>query len=151
ITLEQVIYRHREPAECATWDGWQEKCGQHDLLATWVAEMAFEVPVCVRKEPPRCVEEGVYGYCQVPDACCGACMRWERTNHDYEVKKEWIRFSPGVVPAINWLIQILTKKDDSILIMPPVYHPFREGILANERRKIDCPLWIDNGIYKMDV
>ena len=149
--MEQVIYKDRKNTDCAKWDGLKEKFGQDDLLAMWVADMDFEVPVCVKKALQKYVEEGVYGYYQVPDSYYEAFMNWEKTNHDYEVKKEWIRFSPGVVPAINWLIQILTKKDDSILIMPPVYHPFREGILANERRKIDCPLWIDNGIYKMDV
>ena len=46
---------------------------------------------------------------------------------------EDIFFSPGVVPAISFLIQALTNEGDGIIIQQPVYYPFGSKILGNRR------------------
>ena len=59
-------------------------------------------------------------------------------------------FFAGVVPAINWIIQILTKEQESVLIMPPVYYPFRDALVNNRRKIVESPLRrIEQG-YVMD-
>jgi hypothetical protein len=35
--------------------------------------------------------------------------------------------SPGIIPALNRLVPLLTDKDDSILIMTPSYGPFKKA------------------------
>lgn len=67
------------------------------------------------------------------------------------MKKEWIRFIPGVVPAIYWLIQMWTQKEESVLIMPPVYYPFFNSIKETGRQLVECPLLKEDECYKMDL
>ena len=66
------------------------------------------------------------------------------------MKKEWIQFAPGVVPAFNWVIHILTQKDDAIILMPPVYYPFFDAIENNGRKLVKCPLIRKDQSYVMD-
>ena len=37
-------------------------------------------------------------------------INWEKKQFNFEVKREWLRFAPGVVAAFNWMIQMLDKK-----------------------------------------
>ena len=61
-----------------------------------------------------------------------------------------MRFAPGVVPAINWLIHILTQENDKIMIMPPVYYPFRDAIINNNRIVVESPLVREKHRYVMN-
>ena len=45
-------------------------------------------------------------------------------QHGIKIEKEWICFSPGVVPAINMLVLTFSQPNDKIIIQPPVYPPF---------------------------
>lgn len=138
--MEQIIYRERKNTDCIKWDVLQEKFGQDDLLALWVADMDFQVPACVQQSLREYVESGVYGYYKVPDRYHQAFMDWEEKYHGYRVEKEWIRFAPGVVPAINWLVRVMTQPGDGIGVMTPVYYPFMNAVNDNGRKLINCPL-----------
>lgn len=148
--MSQVIYKDRLGTDCNKWDGCEEKFGDKNLLPLWVADMDFEAPSCVKEALRKYVDFGVFGYYRVPDSYYEAFINWEKTYHDYEVKKEWIRFAPGVVPAFNWLIHILTEEGDGVLITPPVYYPFQEAIVNNERTVIESPLVRMEDHYELD-
>ena len=94
----------------------------------------LKAPACVKEALKRYVEFGVFGYYEPSVGYEEAFIRWEKSYHNYEAKREWIRFSPGVVPAINWIIQILTKEQESVLIMPPVYYPLGMRLSIIEER-----------------
>ena len=121
---ERVIYKERKNTNCEKWDGLLEEYGRRDLLPVWVADMDFEEPSCVQVALQKYIDFNVYGYYHVPDSFYDSIISWEKNYQGYRVKKEWIRFIPGVVPAIYWLIQMWTQKEESVLIMPPVYYPF---------------------------
>lgn len=61
-----------------------------------------------------------------------------------------MRFAPGVVPAVNWLMHILTREQEGVIIMPPVYYPFRDAILNNNRQLVESPLVRTENGYVMD-
>ena len=149
--MEEIIYRERKGTDCVKWDVLQEKYGQDDLIALWVADMDFQVPACVQQSLRDYVESGVYGYYKVPDRYYEAFMTWEKQYHGYEVQREWIRFAPGVVPAINWLVQVMTEPGDGIGVMTPVYYPFMNAVNDNGRKLINCPLKKVEGTYTMDL
>ncbi len=148
--MSQVIYKDRLHTDCKKWDGCEEMFGRKDLMPLWVADMDFEVPSCVREALKEYVDFGVFGYYDVPESYYQAFIDWEKTYHDYEAEKEWIRFAPGVVPAFNWLIHILTNEHDSVIIMPPVYYPFKDAIVNNDRTLIESPLVRADDHYEMD-
>ncbi len=148
--MEQLIYRERKHTNSTKWDSCKEKFGKEDLLAMWVADMDFEAPSCVKKALGEYVDFGVFGYYQPEQGYQEAFLRWEKKYHGYEVKQEWMRFAPGVVPAVNWLLHILTKEEDTVLIMPPVYYPFKEAIQNNGRRVAESPLVRGERGYSID-
>ena len=148
--MSQVTYKDRLGTDCSKWDGCEEKFGDKNLLPLWVADMDFEAPVCVKKALKDYVDSGVYGYYRVPEGYYEAFINWEKTYHDYKVEKEWIRFAPGAVPAFNWLIHILTEEGDGVLITPPVYYPFKDAIVNNNRMVIESPLVRMEDHYELD-
>ena len=148
--MSQVIYKDRLGTDCNKWDGCEEKFGDENLLPLWVADMDFEAPSCVKQALKEYVDFGVFGYYQIPNRYYEAFINWEKTYHDYDVKKEWIRFAPGVVPAFNWLIHILTNERDGVLITPPVYYPFKDAVVNNNRTLVESPLMRLEDHYELD-
>ena len=69
---------------------------------------------------------------------------------------EWIPpmdhmvISPGVVPAISNLIQLLTDENDKVLILTPAYKPFYSAIVNNKRIPIYSSLIYEDKKYKLD-
>ncbi|MCI9238768.1 MAG: pyridoxal phosphate-dependent aminotransferase [Dorea sp.] len=146
----EVIYKDRKNTDSSKWDGCMERFGEEELLALWIADMDFEAPACVKEALKKYVEFGVFGYYIAPQGYYDAFIRWEKAYHGYQVEQEWMRFSPGVVPAFNWLIHILTKEKDGVLIMPPVYYPFHEAIVNNGRTVVESPLRKKGSSYEID-
>ena len=137
--MEKLVYVDRRNTNCNKWDGQQKMFGEEGLHAMWVADMDFRVPECVVSALREYVESGVYGYYKIPDAYYQAFIDWEREHHGYEVKKEWIRFSPGVVAGFHWLLQILTEENDAVIVNTPVYYPFLDAVKNNHRNLIPAP------------
>ena len=148
--MSRVVYKDRKHTDCEKWDNCMERFHENDLLPLWVADMDFEAPECVKEALKKYVDFGVYGYYAVPQSYYDAFIRWEETYHGYKVKQEWIRFAPGVVPAFNWLLHILTKEKDSVIVMPPVYYPMRDAVLNNNRTLVESPLKRTETGYVMD-
>jgi len=144
-------YKDRKNTDCEKWDALGDLFGDPDLLAMWVADMDFEVPECVKQAALHYAGQGIYGYYKVPEAYYDSFIRWEKTYHNYEVKKDWIRYAPGVVPAIYQLVRVLTEENDHVIFMPPVYPPFFSAVRDNQRKLVECPLVNQSGQYTMDL
>ena len=102
-------YKDRKGTNCAKWDILASKFGKADLLSMWVADMDFKEPPCVTAALRRYIDEVPFGYFVPPASYFQAFIDWEQTYHNYKVDPEWICFAPGVVPAINWVIQFATQ------------------------------------------
>lgn len=148
--MGNVKYKDRRHTQSRKWDGCLAKFGREDLLPLWIADMDFEAPQCVKDALKSYVDMGAFGYYDPPREYFDAFIRWEEKRHGYKVEKEWIRFAPGVVPAFNWIIHMLTEKNDAIIIMPPVYYPFREAVENNHRKLVVSPLIRTEDSYVMD-
>ena len=88
---EALRFVDRRNTNCSKWDGLLAKFGAADLQAMWVADMDFQAPQCVRDALKAYLEQGVFGYYQVPDSYFEAFMQWEKDVHGYSVKREWLR------------------------------------------------------------
>ncbi len=143
-------YVDRRGTNCNKWDGQTKMFGEDGLHAMWVADMDFKVATCIQDALKEYVEMGVFGYMRVPDSYYDACIKWEYRYHGYKMKKEWIRFSPGVVAAFNWIIQFMTNKNDSIIVTTPVYYPFLHAVINNERILITSDLKNESSQYSFD-
>lgn len=134
------------------WDDMRARFGVDDLLPMWVADMEFKTPECVREALARRVEHGVFGYTIVPDSFYEAVIDWERTHHGFDVEKDWIRLSPGVVSALYWAISMYTEPGDAVAIMTPVYYPFSNAIRDCGRTLVTSDLAYDGetGVFTVD-
>lgn len=148
---EPILYVDRKGTHCEKWDGLGERFGREDLLALWVADMDFRVPQCVLEAEKDYLDTGVFGYYHPSEGYYQAFMDWEQERHGYSLQREWLRFSPGVVPAINWLIQIFTEPQDRVLVLTPVYYPFLHAVRDNERTLVACQLVHQDGQYSVDL
>lgn len=108
-------------------------------LPMWVADMDYkDAPEIVEALKDKVAEE-VYGYSIIPDEWYEAYISWWK-QYGLNIKKEWLKYATGVMPAISSIIRTLTKENDKILIQTPVYHAFRIVIEQNNRQVIENPL-----------
>lgn len=148
--MSLVKYVDRKNTNSVKWDNLQAMYQQDDLLAMWVADMDFKVPDVVMDALHNYVDSGAYGYYMVPDSYYEAFINWEKTYHGYETKREWIRFSPGVVAAFNWVVHFMTKPEDAVIVTTPVYYPFLNAVKDNGRKLITSDLVNVDGTYTID-
>ncbi len=141
----------RKGTSSLKWDALDVRFGDPDLISMWVADMEFRTPDCVIDALQKRVAHGVFGYSFVPDSYYDAVIDWEKNHHGYEVKKDWMRISPGVVAALYWIVNMYTNKNDSIIIVTPVYYPFHNCVRDNGRRLVTCDLDYDKGIYTFNA
>jgi len=71
-------------------------------------------------------------------------------KHGWKLEREWLSFSPGVVPAVNMAVMAFSEPGDKIIIQPPVYHPFYHAITNHNRKILKNPLKLQNGRFHMD-
>ena len=134
---------------------WDQKVQQNlfqktNLLPFWVADMELKTAPEIIEALRKRVEHGIFGYSERPERYYEGVINWTRDRFSWDIKKEWILFTPGVVPGINYIIQALTKEGEGVIINEPVYYPFRNSILANDRTVADSPLKLQNNRYYID-
>jgi len=148
--MSLVKYVDRKNTNCEKWDGLIDMYGQDNLLSMWVADMDFQVPDCVMSALQGYVAKGTFGYYKTPDSYYDAFIDWEKEQHGFEVQKEWIRFSPGVVSAFYWIVQFMTEPGDAVIVTTPVYYPFMNSVKDNGRTLITCDLVNNDGTYSIN-
>jgi len=70
--------------------------------------------------------------------------------HAWTIEKDWIIFSPGIVPAVNIAVMAYTQPGDKVIVQPPVYFPFFSAVQENGRQLVYNQLKLKNGRYAMD-
>ena len=144
-------YVDRHGTNCAKWDHFAPEVNFADTLGMGIADMDFQAPECVLKALRDYVEMGAMGYYATPEGYIDSFIEWEKKYHFYDVKREWVRFSPGVVPAFHWLTQMLVKSGEGVMIQPPVYGPFFSAVKAADAKEVRSPLKYDAGHWEMDL
>lgn len=118
------------------YDGLQHFFGSDDLLPMWVADMDFRTPHFIINALKNRLEHEVLGYSLRPESFQEAVAGWLKRRHGWEIKKEWIVFTPGVVPAINIAMLAHTLPGDSVITQPPVYFPFFNAVIDHGRKLV---------------
>ena len=81
-----------------------------DLLPLWVADMDFECPKPVVDAIKKEAEGKIYGYnWHNTSTYLDSVTGWMSRRHDWKVDPNWIVYSPGIVPAINMMIQTFSS------------------------------------------
>jgi cystathionine beta-lyase len=122
-----------------------------DAIPMWVADMDFEAPPAVVEAIRRRAAHGVYGYPLIPPSFWQAAVDWLKRRHGWDVRKDWMAKSPGIVPALNYAVRAFTRPGDGVIIQAPVYFPFYHAVENNGRRVVRNPLRFDGRRYTMDL
>ncbi|HCU08292.1 MAG TPA: aminotransferase [Clostridiales bacterium] len=143
-------YIDRRGTDSAKWDALDSQFGDPDLLAMWVADMDFKEAPCITEALKKYIDTAAFGYYSPGKGYFDAFIEWEKKYHGYDVKREWICFAPGIVPAFNWVLLFATKPDDAVILLTPVYYPMINAAKWNDRTLIQCDL-VRNGMdYTID-
>lgn len=142
----------RTGTDCVKWDHHEMSGEVEGVIPMSIADMDFASPPFVLDAMEKRVRHGVFGYTVVPDGYYDALTRWFYKRFGWSVHRRWIRFTPGVIPALNFAVQAFTSPGDQVIIQPPVYHPFRYSITNNNRTVLNNPLLREaSGAYRMDI
>ncbi|MGC4018859.1 MAG: MalY/PatB family protein [Muricomes sp.] len=127
-----------------------ERGRREDILPLWVADMDFTTAPVILEKLEQIVKHGIFGYSDSKEDYFQAISGWYKEHFGWEVQQDWLIKTPGVVFAIAAAVQAFTKEGESVLIQQPVYYPFSEVILDNNRVLVNNPLKLVDGHYEID-
>jgi len=133
------------------WDKTKEIFDSDDILPMWVADSDWQTAPAVKKRLLERAEHGIFGYSFADQSIFQSVKNWLQQRFDLDVKKDWILFDTGVVPAINFSLKAITKKDDAVIIQPPVYRPFFGAVKNNNCKLIKNELLKKDKHYQLDL
>jgi cysteine-S-conjugate beta-lyase len=132
-----------------------ERCktlfGTEDVLPLWVADMDFRTPDFILNAIRERLEHPILGYTMPPKDYYPLTMKWITDHHNWNVKRDWVGFLPGIVPGLAFAVQSLTNVGDEVIVQSPVYYPFFDVIKNNHRILVNNQLKEVDGKYVMDL
>jgi cystathionine beta-lyase len=146
--FDEVI--QRDNTDCFKYDLRNMFFRTSDVIPMWVADMDFKSPPCVIDALRKRLDHEILGYTYLSKGILDSVVTWNKARHRWDIKPEWISFSPGVVPALNLLVLAFTEPGDHIIVQPPVYFPFFSAVTNHGRELVYNQLLLENGTYTID-
>ncbi|MDT8401975.1 MAG: PatB family C-S lyase [Bacteroidales bacterium] len=140
----------RQGTSCVKYDSRKEVFGTDKVIPMWVADMDFSCPPFIIEALRKRLDHGILGYTIRREEYFLSLSDWIRRRHSWHIEKEWISFSPGIVPALNICTLAFTGPGDKIIIQPPVYFPFFGAVTDHKRVPAYNRLIEENGVWKID-
>ena len=128
------------------WDAVMEE----GVLPMWVADMDFRTAPAVVEVLRKRMDHGIFGYTKVPPVYYDAIINWFTRRHGWQIDRDRIIYTSGVVPALSAIIKALTVPGDRVLVQTPVYNCFFSSIRNNGCEIVANPLVYTNGTYRID-
>ncbi|WP_117148908.1 MalY/PatB family protein [Paraliobacillus zengyii] len=140
----------RENTRSVKWDSVKALYGAEDVQPMWVADMDLPIAEPIKDALVNRAEHAIFGYTLTDDKLNQTVKDWLLRRHNWDIKKEWIIYSPGVIPTLHMAILNVTNPGDSVLIQTPVYPPFYDIVKSHDRKLVTNPLQYKNGAYEID-
>lgn len=126
--------------------------GTEDVIPLWVADMDFATPKCVLDAVNERLKHPTIGYEIMSDSAYESQIEWFKNYHSFEMKREWLSYSPSVVASLGCAIRAYSEVGDEVIVMDPVYPPFYSMVKENQRHLILHPLEQDSeGVYRFSI
>lgn len=125
--------------------------GTSDITPMWVADMDFACPAPIQMTIRERIEHPIYGYTQRTARFQQAIKQWQKRRNSWDIDNRWIEWCPGVVPALSMSVQAYTDKGDGVIIQPPVYPPFYDVVINNERILLENHLIEKDGKWTVNI
>ncbi len=121
-----------------------------DEIPLWVADMDFDTAPEIKEVILQRAQAGAYGYAETNQDWENAYCLWWKKRYNFEIQKEWLIFSTGVVPAISSTVRKITTPGENVLLLTPGYNIFFNSIVNNGRNPVECQLKYDGKSYEID-
>lgn len=130
--FDEII--NRKNTDALNYDGWRQYIFKADKSARfdfkddefvrmWVADMDFATPPEILAAIQERLDKKILGYTKVyDDEYYHIFHNWCQRRYDWNIDTTEIVLSPGIIPALNRLVPLLTQQDESVLI---IHHPIR--------------------------
>lgn len=122
---------------------------EDDIIPMWIADMDFKTCDEITKALQNKLSTGNLGYDTV-NGYYESVVKWMRNRHNVDINVEDVVYTPGVVTAINFLLKILIKENDKVLVQSPVYHSFFRVLNENKCDIVQSELFIKDNRYEID-
>lgn len=132
------------------WDLQTHQYGKDNLLPFGIADSDYEGPKEVKEALIKRIERGAFGYTFVSEEYKETVCKWIKRRYRYEITKDMIVTVPKVLNGISTAVRQFTSENDDIIISPPVYPPFSNLIIKNQRNLIPNRLINKCEVYTLD-
>ncbi len=124
-----------------------------EFVRMWVADMEFGVAPEILDAIRARIDRRILGYTGVyDDEYYRSFVNWCRDHYDWEFPQEELAFSPGVIPALFQLVEMLCAKGEKALIQTPAYGYFAHACEYSGIEFVRSPLKRDAaGHFTMDL
>ena len=126
----------RRSTGCVKWDMAPDK----DVLPLWVADMDFRAAPAILEAVKKRAEHGVFGYTVVEDDYYDAVISWFHRRHQWNIERNEILYTTGVVPAMSVAIKALTMPSEKVVILSPDYNCFFSSVRNNGCEVVEAVL-----------
>lgn len=116
FNFDEIVDRTKTP--CEKWNKYKNQ----DVIPAWVADMDFKSPPCVIEALHKRIDEGVFGYTGIDDETYEAIVSFIKRHYHWEIQKEWLVFTHGVVSSMN--IACLSVETKQVMTTTPIYPHF---------------------------
>ncbi len=128
------------------WDRYSDT----NVIPVWVADMDFQAAPPILSALDKITQHGVFGYSRCPDELYQVVIDRLQNRHNWTIKKEWLVFLPGLVPAIGLACRFVGQANDGVIMTTPVYHPFMHETTAAKRQLQKVPMVLVDNRWTVD-
>lgn len=125
----------RKNSASIKWDQYDES-----VLPMWLADMDFASAPEILEYLKQKIDFGILGYTHPPKELDDIIIKRVKELFNWDIKKEWLVYLPGLVCALTLACKTFGKDGDKILIQTPIYPPFLKVPAVARRQKITLPL-----------
>jgi len=140
----------RSNTNCVKWDAVKDMFGSEDVIPMWVADMDFPAAKPIVAALKKRAAHEFYGYTKPGPELIEAIVNRMQRKFDWQIRPEWIVFTPGVIPALSAAVRAVSRPGDEIILQQPVYFPFFSVITQNGCKIVNNALKFDGKRYSMD-
>ncbi len=142
FNFDEIVDRTKTP--CEKWNKYKGA----DVIPAWVADMDFKSPPCVIEALQRRVAEGVFGYTDIDEETYGAILSFLKRHYNWEIQKEWLVFTHGVVSSMN--VACLSVEGESVMTTTPIYPHFIKAPMHANKEVIAIAMKEENNRWTLD-
>jgi cystathionine beta-lyase len=121
-----------------------------EVLPLWVADMDFSAAPEIVEALKQRVDHGVFGYTIAYDSVVQSVLDYLKRVHAYSIERNWIKWLPGLVPALNVTCRAIGSRGDEVLTCTPVYPPFLSSPANQDRKVVTSPLKLQGDSWTFD-